>query len=262
MAGDSSTSQNLTIILATIIPSLILILIAAVVYHRIRRRKARFLNRGITPIDDEEIESWKVDRAKSVDEKSTSSPTSEPQHAHHPNSSIGSIQKPPSVIIYQNYAGGRRGSDDQSPWSPSSGKRSMDVPQTPVLARAPNSRPGLTDESIKGDEAFLTHVKRHPSRLAKPQPGSPRHARTRSTRSSFGGSASRELWYTQTPDQNSPRPSFDTFIKSSPSPRTGRRATVSTPTGIRHNSYDDDIILGGLSPRPLIHRSEIGRAIG
>ncbi|KAL7944784.1 hypothetical protein V8C42DRAFT_325877 [Trichoderma barbatum] len=269
MASSSPSHETVTIILATVIPSVFLILLAGAIYHRLRRRKARFRNRGITPIDDEEIESWKIGRSHSVDgeEKPPASPTSatsvisEPKrvhHSHHASTSIGSV-KSSSVIVYQN-----RISEDQAstPWSPVRGKQSIDIPPTPVLARAPNSRPGLTDDTVRGDQAYV-NIKRTPSaRLSKNN--SPRHARTkstRSTRSSFGSSAKREQWYSQTPEQNSPRPSADIYSKSAPS---SRRATISTPANhvSRQISRDDDVPLTGLSPRPVILRSDIGRAIG
>ncbi|RFU73747.1 hypothetical protein TARUN_8501 [Trichoderma arundinaceum] len=264
MASSSSSHETVTIVLATTIPSVFLIILAAVIYHRVRRRRARFRNRGITPIDDEEIESWKIDRTNSIDaeEKLPDSPKSaitEPKrilHSHHASTSIGSV-KSSSVIVYQN-----RVSEDQPPWSPVHGKRSVDIPPTPVLARAPNSRPGLTDETVRGDQAYV-NVKRTPSsRLTKNN--SPRHARTRSTRStrsSFGSSAKREQWYSQTPEHNSPRPSADIYSKSAPS---SRRATISSPANHipRQGSRDDEVPLTGLSPRPVVLRSDIGRAIG
>jgi hypothetical protein len=68
------------------------------------------------------------------------------------------------------------------------------LPQTPIQARAPNSRPGLTDESVPGDDPFIMpqSPKRAAARLAKPPPLSfagafgPRvhHVRGRSSRSS------------------------------------------------------------------------------
>lgn len=264
MASSSSSHETVTIVLATAIPSVFLIILATVIYRRVRRRRARFRNRGITPIDDEEIESWKIDRTNSVDdeEKPPGSPKSaitEPKrvyHSHHASTSIGSM-KSSSVIVYQN-----RVSEEQPPWSPVHGKQSVDIPPTPVLARAPNSRPGLTDDTVKGDQAYV-NIKRTPSaRLSKNN--SPRHARTksaRSTRSSFGSSAKREQWYSQTPEQNSPRPSADIYSKSAPS---SRRATISTPANHarRQSSHDDEVPLTGLSPRPVVLRSDIGRAIG
>lgn len=261
--ADLSSHETLVIVLATTIPSVLLIALAAVLYYRFRRRRARFRNRGITPIDDEEIESWKVDRTRSVDgeEKLPGTPKSaisEPgpaHHSHHANTSVGSV-KSSSVIVYQN-----RVSEEQLPFSPVRGKQSIDIPPTPVLARAPNSRPGLTDETVRGDSAYV-NIKRTPSaRLTKSNPP-PRHARTkstRSTRSSFGANTRREQWYSQTPEQNSPRQSADIYSKSAPA---SRRATISTPAA-RQGFRDDEVPLTGLTPRPpVVHSSDIGRAIG
>jgi hypothetical protein len=262
MAGLPSSRKTLIIVLTTTIPSILLIALAAFLYHRIRRRRARFRNRGITPIDDEEIESWKVNRTRSLEaeEKLPGTPKSaisEPRPAHqshHTNTSLGSV-KSSSVIVYQN-----RVSEEQLPFSPVRAKQSIDIPPTPVLARAPNSRPGLTDETVRGDNAYV-NIKRTPSaRLSKNNP--PRHARTkssRSTRSSFGANTRREQWYSQTPEQNSPRQSADIYSKSAPA---SRRATISTPAA-RQGFRDDELPLTGLTPRPpVVHSSDIGRAIG
>ncbi|KAL7922686.1 hypothetical protein ACQKWADRAFT_76337 [Trichoderma austrokoningii] len=259
MAGLSSSHETLVIVLTTTIPSVLLIALAAFLYHRFRRRRARFRNRGITPIDDEEIESWKINRTRSVEaeEKLPGTPksaVSEPRPAHHTNTSVGSV-KSSSVIVYQS-----RASEEQIPFSPIRAKQSIDIPPTPVLARAPNSRPGLTDETVRGDNAYV-NIKRTPSaRLTKNNP--PRHARTkssRSTRSSFGANTRRELWYSQTPEQNSPRQSADIYTKSAPA---SRRATISTPAA-RQAFRDDEVPLTGLTPRPpVVHSSDIGRAIG
>ncbi|PTB69890.1 hypothetical protein BBK36DRAFT_1188829 [Trichoderma citrinoviride] len=259
--ASSLPHSTVTIILATVIPGVCVILLAAFIYYRVQRRKARFRNRGITPIDDEEIESWKIDRRHTAgnDEKpshpSVHTESKRDQHGHHASSSVGSA-KSPAVIVYQN-----RVSDEQPPFSPVHGKLSIDVPASPVLARAPNSRPGLTDETVRGDQAYV-NIKRAPSaRLSKTNP--PRHARTkssRSTRSSFGSNVRREQWYGHSSEQNSPRPSADTFTKSGPP--SARRATISTPGSHDTLSSRDDFPLTGLSPRPAVLRAEIGRAIG
>ncbi|TFB04078.1 hypothetical protein CCMA1212_003560 [Trichoderma ghanense] len=260
--ASSLSHPTLIIILATVIPGVFVILLAAFIYYRVQRRKARFRNRGITPIDDEEIESWKIDRRHTAgnDEKPPHSPvyteSKRAQHGHHASSSVGSA-KSPAVIVYQN-----RVSDEQPPFSPVRGKMSIDIPASPVLARAPNSRPGLTDETVRGDQAYV-NIKRAPStRLSKAN--SPRHARTkssRSTRSSFGSNARRDQWYGHASEQNSPRPSADMYTKSGPP--SARRATISTPgSHDTLSSRDDDFPLTGLSPRPAVLRSDIGRAIG
>ncbi|KAL6878630.1 hypothetical protein J3F83DRAFT_242489 [Trichoderma novae-zelandiae] len=260
--ASSLSHATLTIVLGTVIPGAFVILFAALIYYKLQRRKARFRNRGITPINDEEIESWKIDRRRTIvdDEKPPPSPVAteleRAHHSHHASSSVGSM-KSSTVIVYQN-----RVSDEQPPFSPVHGKMSIDVPSSPILARAPNARPGLTDETVRGDQAYV-NIKRAPStRLSKSN--SPRHARTkssRSTRSSFGSNVRREQWYGQASEQNSPRPSADTYTKSGPP--SARRATISTPASHdTQSSRDDDFPLTGLSPRPAVLRADIGRAIG
>ncbi|KOS20260.1 hypothetical protein ESCO_006084 [Escovopsis weberi] len=270
MAGPSSSHESVTIVLSTLIPSLFLISVCGfAAYRLLRSRRARYPNRGITPICDEEIESWKIDKTKLIDndEKPTELPVFAARGSHNSSMSVSSVRpKPPSLIIYHSSHTNRgsqgSGSDDQvSPWSPSIGKNSVEGLQTPILARAPNSRPGLTDDTIRGDEAFVTHsIKRHPSRLSRLSPtASPRHLRTKSARSSLGDFTRRELWLSQ----DLSRPSLDNLsARSMKSPRAGRRATFSTPVRIRHGSYDDEIPLSGLSPRPPITRAEVGLAIG
>ncbi|OAQ72864.1 hypothetical protein VFPPC_12875 [Pochonia chlamydosporia 170] len=267
MEGKLPT-QSLIIILATTIPSIALIAIAVTLCYRARRRRARLFNRGITPIDDEEIESWKVDRRAS--EKASvpeatqdNQPSPKSERAHRPSTSVGSIQKPPSVIVYQSSSQHfSRMPEDQQRMLPSPGTDTIELPQIPVLARAPNSRPGLTDDTVQGEDAFISQPKRHPSRLAKQPPlSSPRHSRSKSTRAP--PTSSRDTWYSQNADnQLPPRRSADTFLPTSFSgyQRTdGIYSSRSTPP---QSSVEDDIHLGGLSPRPVIHKSEIGRAIG
>lgn len=275
--ADNISNQSLTIILATTIPSVILIAVAvAFCCYRARRRRARLFNRGITPIDDEEIASWKVDRRASEKRSISNLPrdnyTRRPEtyRAHRPSNSGGSIQKPPSVIIYQSHSQyNARLSEDNSMMPSTPRNHSMEQPQTPVLARAPNSRPGLTDDAVQGDDAFVSLPKRQPSRLAKTAPTTPlmlapsvsaaKHGRSKSTRATM---SPRDPWYGQSIEYELPRRSADTchpiltaFHQASDSTHTTR----STPA---RESFGDEIFLGGLSPRPLVHKSEIGRAIG
>lgn len=274
-SGSSSSGSGLsrpaTIAIAAGVPGGVIILVALLLLLRSRRRKARFFKRGITPIDDDEIESWKVDKADEKDEKMSMAGTdngSEPHNcnetderrgrqSHRPSGSFSS-QKPPSIIIYA------RSSEDLPPH-----KRSIECPPTPVLARAPNSRPGLTDETVQGADAFVPQPKRNPSRLAKPPPAyNTRHQRSKSARSartaraSLGGSAGREQWYGRASEyhQRSPRPSADSLPRPPVSfdGNAQRSYVVNRP----RVSFDEEMLLGGLSPRPLIHKSEIGRAIG
>lgn len=249
----------LIIVLATVIPVTAIAIVVFLLFRRYRRRQFLF-KRGITPIDDEEIESWRIDRS---DEKSPmmGSPKSDRsmQSQHHRQQSSVSVRKPPSVIIYSNVV--PRNSEELTPHLKH--KRSMDIPSTPVLARAPNSRPGLTDEAVQGDEAYLPTLKRQPSRLAK-LPPSVRQARTRSSRSSTistpGGHS--DPWHGHQPEHMLTRMSSDFFPRANRSldlRRQRRGHSISTPPRM---SFDDEVYLGGLSPRPLILKSEIGRAIG
>ncbi|KAJ6445722.1 GMP synthase [Purpureocillium lavendulum] len=287
--ADSGVSRRtLTIILATAIPSVVLIVaIVTVLCCRRRARKARLFDRGITPIGDEEIESWKrsrMARGHHGQEEKVQAPTTPPQRhdskyrsqagnqGHRATTSASSVQKPAAVIVYQT----ARVSEDVPISSPPNAKRSFDVGPTPVLARAPNSRPGLTDETVQGEDAFVvTQIKRNPSRLAKAPPPSagsspPRHhGRSKSTRATMTGTTGgQDLWYGQPPEcPLPPRRSADMPFPPSPSYRGGGQAgTYSSRSTPQRTSFDDDDgeqhYLGGLSPRPLIHQSEIGRAIG
>ncbi|KAH6898922.1 hypothetical protein B0T10DRAFT_123672 [Thelonectria olida] len=247
----------LIIVLATVVPVTAIAIIVVLVYRRYRRRQHLF-KRGITPIDDEEIESWRIDRS---DEKSPmiDSPRSDHSSQHQRQQSSVSIRKPPSVIIYQN--GVARTSEELTPHLVKH-KRSMDVPPTPVLARAPNSRPGLTDDSIQGDDAYIPALKRQPSRLAKLPPLA-RQTRTRSSRSStISAPGHHDPWHGHQPEHMLTRMSSDFFPRANRSldlRRQKRGHSISTPPRM---SFDDEVYLGGLSPRPLILKSEIGRAIG
>ncbi|KAL1890190.1 hypothetical protein Cpir12675_005506 [Ceratocystis pirilliformis] len=229
---SSNSDRNLIIALvASISGGVIIISIILILLYR-RKRKFSILNRGISPIDDEEIESWKVSKGddgieketlassfsgKSIIMKSVPSIYTRPQtpeaavlrdlptlspddlglppsHKNAckrtPSSSIATtlpsipqepstpqrktsikanvtkparIKKPAGVIIY---TGGPTTLNEGIFSSPSTSessprhKKSMEAPQTPIQARAPNSRPGLTDETVQGDAAYLPSPKR------------------------------------------------------------------------------------------------------
>ncbi|KFH41365.1 hypothetical protein ACRE_079320 [Hapsidospora chrysogenum ATCC 11550] len=268
--------SSLTIILSTVIPVVFVAALVLLVWCCARKRSSRLFNRGITPIADEEIDSWRNDRN---DEKElipeaapngnndtrggSKEPKPQSQSRHHQqNSSVSSTHKPPSVIVYQNGGaqGQPRASGDQTPRSgPASlgHKRSLDLPQSPVLARAPNARPGLTDETVQGDVPFIPQVKRQPSRLSKSQ-----HQRHRSAYGAIGAVGGRgDRWYGYDRHESHSRQSADNIPRRGPAQRgheRGYSATVNPP----RISLDESISPGGLSPRPLLHKSEIGRAIG
>lgn len=263
---NDSQIKILVIVLATAVPVGLIAIITTVLCRRSRQRRFLFLKRGITPIDDEEIESWRTDKADEktpiIEQAAFRAEAQHEDYQHHQRqqSSI-SIRKPPSVIIYQN--GQSRASEELTAHTVKH-KRSMDVPPTPVLARAPNSRPGLTDETVQGDDAFIPTLKRQPSRLAKLPPTASRPSRTRGSRSSTVSVAGHhDHWHGHHPDEHTlTRMSSDYLPRANRSldmRRQKRVHSISTPPRL---SFDDDIYLGGLSPRPLIRQSEIGRAIG
>ena len=261
---DSGISwRDLTIILGTALPGWTIILLGTIFCCHFHRRKARFLRRGITPIDDEEIESWKGDRDVDRDVEARP-PMHERNPSYHTTRSTTSIQKPPSVIVYQNPQENRM-SEDQAPCPSPSYKRSLDLPSTPVLARAPNSRPGLTDESIQGDDAFLPQPKRPRSRLSKHPPVSLQQNYPRCTRSLSRGAAHAQWYGFDMESDASPWHSTETFPRSRSLCslcQARRNSAYSCPAKAPRSSFDDEMYVGGLSPRPQVHKSEIGRAIG
>lgn len=258
-----ATSKNLTIILSTVIPVIFVVGLAIALWRWGRKRNSRLFNRGITPIADEEIESWKNDRTDEEKEPVPETPNRSngytKSHRHHQqNSSVSSCQKPPSVIVYQNNYQSRI-SGEHSPRSAGPMKRSMELPQTPVLARAPNARPGLTDDTVQGDDAFVPQLKRQPSRLSKNQAG--QHQRHKSAYGAIGATGGRDRWYGQASQDYHTRQSADNIPRRGSAARGHERIYSATDNPPRM-SLDEAISPGGLSPRPLLHKSEIGRAIG
>ncbi|EJP66504.1 uncharacterized protein BBA_04444 [Beauveria bassiana ARSEF 2860] len=257
MSGLHITDRNLTIILASVIPGVAALILGVVVCYKIQRRRARFFRRGITPIGEEEIQSWKVDKE---DEQSD---VLEQGQSHQHSNSVSS-NKSASIVVYHNTPPSRFSEDQQlHPISPSC--ISVDSPTTPVVARAPNARPGLTDDTIPGDDAFILQPKRQ-TRPVKHPPvsGTVRHNRAWSTRSLSRG-LSHDYWYRGEPDATPPRRSTETFTRNrSRSMHQASKNSIaySTPIKPPRASFDDEMFLGGLSPRPPVHKSEIGRAIG
>ncbi|KAK4242376.1 hypothetical protein C8A03DRAFT_11472 [Achaetomium macrosporum] len=306
--GDSERGSNRTLVitLSTVLSAVgLLLVIGAVLLCRRcrRRRRLPFLPRGVSPIDDDEIERWKGNRSEKGSfhvgdtdveaDGALSKETGAPSHAKH--SSTSSVKKPPSVIVYSS-PHNRHSTDAQSRRSIArdhpayGGKSSFDktLPQTPIQARAPNARAGLTDESVPGDAPFLPKPKRTPSRLSKVSHSSAkerraRHARARSSRSSTrsfgdyyyyhgtgggagGSGAGSEL-------ELSPRLSHDHVHIArhsshskyhSGTPRGSHSRVYSSSSIPPRLSFGDEVLYGGLSPAwPRFAREgEIGRAIG
>jgi len=303
--GDSGVGSNRTFVisLSTVLSVVGLALIVGTVFlcRRKRQRRLPFLSRGISPIDDDEIERWKSPRdekarfqAGDTDVEADAAfnkETGASSHAKHP--STGSVKKPPSVIVYNrsyDSQGPRHSTDAESRRSfaqnhPAyNGRTSFDkaLPQTPIQARAPNARAGLTDESVPGDEPFIFSPKRTFSRrLSKLPPNSSmgrraHHARARSSRSSTrsfgeyyygsGGGGSRA----GSDLELSPRYSHDHVVRHGSqhsrnhTPRASHSRVYSSSSIPPRLSFGDEVLLGGLSPaRPKFPgEGDIGRAIG
>lgn len=291
----AATASTLTIVLATVIPVVFVILVILIIWRCARRRSYELFNRGITPVADEEIESWKNDRQiddekepmpeplirgpraqnhsinthhQGTEKSGATSPASSKHHQH--KSSVSSITKPPSVIVYQNPSGlGSRHSDEQLPRSPTT-KYSLEYLQAPIQARAPNARPGLTDDAVQGDAPFIPQLKRQPSRLSKnnpqgqlPSPTQAQHQRHKSAIGTMGATEVQgDRWYgSQAYGQDyQSRKSADNIPRRGVSGRAHNHIYSSTENPPRRSL--DDASPGGLSPRPLLRKSEIGRAIG
>ncbi|KAK4161994.1 hypothetical protein QBC43DRAFT_89718 [Cladorrhinum sp. PSN259] len=284
--GEPGVSSNKTLVitLSTVLSAVGLALIVGgiILCWRYRQRRLHLFQRGISPIDDDEIATWKVPRDyektrtfQGVDtdieaDAALRKETGVSSHVKH--ASTSSVKKPPSVIVYSNVHGHgyRPSTDEGSPRRsytqnhPVYGRISVDkaLPQTPIQARAPNARAGLTDESVPGDEPFLPpSPKRQTSRLSKfpPSASSSRrqHGRSRSSRSStrsfgeYGFHAGSEV-------ELSPRHSHD-HIHS----RHYHSRVYSSSSIPPRLSLGDEALFPGSSPaRPLFRDDEIGRAIG
>lgn len=258
--NNDGPSRTLIIALATTIPGVILVIVLGLAIYHCRRRKFRFLKRGITPIDDEEIESWRTEK---IEENMADTVPAESPRRHQPSMSASSIQKPPSIMVYgrdTHYTA--RPSIDRSPGF---GRPSVDIP-APVIAVAPNARPGLTDDMVQGDDAFVPRVKRQPSRLAKvqPPPSPSKHQHSRSTNSH---SSMHAAWYGyQESGQYASTPTRHSSERrpQTPPPQSyhGHNRVYSSSSNPPYPATDEEMCHGGLSPRPLLHQSDIGRAIG
>lgn len=229
---------------------------AIAVYLCLRRRCSRrgsLFDRGVTPIGDEEIASWKVKGSNVNNEKVGMRPI------HASNTSTFTHRKAPSLIQYQTSA--RPSLDIISPQTPRSfvRKQSFDLPQSPpmaVLAKAPNSRSGLTDEAVPGDDPFLPSPKRMPSKISKLPPSSPTtNHRTRGSRSSSVKSLAEARPIGDT-ELSPTRTSTDIV-----SPSRGQSRIYSTSTAPPRLSFHDNDVITKLSPPPT-RRNDIGWAIG
>lgn len=252
---DSSRHRTLVIIISTVLGFVGLLLILGLFFliYRYRRGQAPFGHRGASPINDDEIASW---RQNALDQKR------QLQKAHLPPAKPEIA--PLTLGAPPNWTWAASPTSIHSLPSPSPRYH----PDSPTfLAKAPNSRAGLTDEAIPGADPFIATVKRQSSRLSKAPPG---HVRTKSMRSSVSGRSVGSLVWQKgraSSDSKSPPSNFSWFDPEDESV-VGQLRTERTSSSFG-NSVFDGLAVGGLSPRPQPKQdgagggdTSIGRAIG
>ncbi|KAL2126969.1 hypothetical protein VTI74DRAFT_11542 [Chaetomium olivicolor] len=301
--SGSGSNRTLTISLSTVLSTVGLVLIVGTVLlcWKYQRRRLPFMSRGVSPIDDDEIERWKSPKSEKAGFQASDTDveadgafnkeTSAPSHAKN-SSTSSTVKKPTSVIVYSS-PHTRHSTDAESRKSlahnhpiyggdKSSFEKSL--PQTPIQARAPNARAGLTDESVPGDEPFIaTTPKRTPSRLSKFSQNASaaqrraRHARARSSRSStrsfgdyysssygsVGGSAGSDVELSPRYSHEHLRHSKSHHSRNFSVPRNSHSRVYSSSSVPPMHSFSEEVVLGGLSSpaRPRLGGDEIGRAI-
>jgi hypothetical protein len=247
----SSDHRTLLIVLSTVLGfvGLVLILGSLFLLLRYRRGQSPFCHRGRDAINDDEILSW---RRNNFDQKR---PPPALLATEKPEMSTAKLGNPPT------WRWVTPPTPVQTVLSPSS-----EYPGSPsFLAKAPNARMGLTDETIPGADPFVGTIKRQSSRLSKPPPG---HTRSKSRRSSMSAKSVGSFKW-----QNRERVSSDSKAEGSnfswfdPEDESvvGQLRTDRTSSSNRTSVFDG-LAMGGLSPRPQPRPDGaeiyIGRAIG
>ncbi|KAJ8123389.1 hypothetical protein ONZ43_g652 [Nemania bipapillata] len=249
---DNGTSghDTLVIVLSTVFGIIGVVLIALVGFWFLRnRRRHRLFNRGLTPIGDDEIETWKVNRREEKESEAY-----RPLHVSKDSTSSAKIQ-------YQK--GVNRPSTDAALSTRSfiNNSFSIDLPRAPepaAFARAPNARTGLTDETVPGDDPFVPVLKRQPSRLQKLPPNTPKNLSRANSRTRLARSNSHpENWFSNSTD------SSPTGSKESKTRGGHSRIYSSSSIPPKISSSSDKEIYGGLSPPPSRRQDTvIGQALG
>ncbi|KAI1347613.1 hypothetical protein F5Y01DRAFT_241138 [Xylaria sp. FL0043] len=266
---DISSHDRLTIILSTILGFLGVMAIALTALWYLRnRRRHKLFNRGLTPIGDDEIATWKVSRAAAAAEEKEAEAayTTRPSHVSKDSTSSARIQYQRGGVA------SCRPSTDTAGIAPRSfigGSFSMDLPRAPeaaaAFARAPNARTGLTDETVPGDEPFV-QLKRQPSRLQKMPPGTPKAVSRSNSRTRIARSQSHpENWQGFGNNTGSSVESSPTGSRDGSTPRGAHSriySSSSIPPRIVSTAADKEM-LAGLSPPPSRRRdAPIGQALG
>ncbi|KFY33036.1 hypothetical protein V495_08496 [Pseudogymnoascus sp. VKM F-4514 (FW-929)] len=216
--------RNLVIVVSAVFGSLALFMVvsATVFVIRWKRNPKYHRNRGNSPVDDEEIERWRGRKETYTEAPGRNTPN--PKQHKRQSSSVVIVSHPP----------GWTWNAEPSPFgSRNSGETALSPP--PMVARAPNSRSGLTDGAILGADPFVPPVRRQSTRLAK-------HGRNQSRKSSFSASIP------ERPSTDVPRHYRDDSKKSF------QAEHVSPPSSIFNGSP------GGNEPLPSFSRPAYGRA--
>lgn len=170
-APPEEDNSTLVIVLSVVFGFFALLMVVSATIFIIRwRRNSKYHRRGITPVNDEEIERW---RGRKEIHTEASSLT---QKSH---------RRQASSIVVMSHPPGWAWSAEPSPFgSKTSGETALSPP--PMVARAPNSRTGLTDGAIPGADPFIAPVRRPSTKLAK-------HGRNQSRKSSLSASIAERL---------------------------------------------------------------------
>lgn len=232
--SGNTSHRNLVIILSAVLGFVGLLLItgAILLITRYLRNQSPFAHRGASPINDEEIASWRG----TISEQKQPLPYSTQPSVTHDANTVGLAQTPGWIWP-----------TSTSAVQPAMPKPASIVPDTPsFLAKAPNARAGLTDETVPGAVPFIPPVKRQSSRLSKAPRG---HARSKSRRSSL---SAKSMWSYKEPSMEmKPKETSPTWFDPEDDHNTGRELRdIDTSNDSPGTSIFDGLSAGGLSPRP------------
>jgi len=232
--SNSNSHRNLVIILSAVLGFVGILLItgAILLITRYLRNQSPFAHRGASPINDEEIASW---RGTSSEQKQAVPYSTQPSVTHDANT-VGLAQTPGWIWP-----------TSTSAVQPATPNPASIVPDTPsFLAKAPNARAGLTDETVPGAVPFIPPIKRQSSRLSKAPRG---HARSKSRRSSL---SAKSMWSYKEPSMEMKRKeTTPTWFDPEDDHNTGRELRdIDTSNESPGTSIFDGLSAGGLSPRP------------
>jgi len=268
-ASDVTDHTKLIIVLSTVFGILGVVIIGILGHWFLRRlRRPSLFNRGLTPIGDDEIETWKGSRREEKETEAGYNSNATTRTGHTSKDSTNSAK-----IQYQKPSANRPSTDAViSPRSFIGGgsynSYSLDLPRAPepaAFARAPNARSGLTDEMIPGDDPFVQPLRRQASRLQKIPPGTPKSLSRGNSRTRASRSYSQPESVQSSSADSSPTGSRGAIVNSSRNGHSRIYSSSSVPPQIAHTHTHDDAYNTGLSPPPSRRQHDqavIGQALG